>query len=120
MASEYFVNNLIVQVRLFNRVDGFDIMSVHGDEQFLSLVREYKNVVYNYADTESIVFSLDDAKSFAKLAAVESKITSDLIIGVIPKDNEHRKSAALYQSVANDLGANVVIIDKPSQIFKND
>ncbi len=113
MASEFYldIDSAIVYVRLFAHVDGFDVMSVHGNPEFMDLMREHKNVVYDYSEATRIDITIEDAKSFAKLAGLEAKLTSGLVISVIPRDAEHKKGAELYQNIANELGADIRIIE---------
>ncbi|WP_100641900.1 hypothetical protein [Alteromonas facilis] len=111
MASEFFVNNGIVQIRLFDDVDAFDLMEVHQSTSFLELVREYKHVLYDYSGANVITLTESDARSFAKLATIESQITPELVIGVIPKDDAHKKGSEFYRELAVAGGARVVIVD---------
>lgn len=110
MAVEYSLNNGVVHIRLYDEVDGFDVMNVHNREEFMHDVRRYKKVLYDYSGATDITFTLEDAKAFAKLAAVESSITKDLVIAVLPKDEAHAKAARVYQQNANQGGARVIII----------
>lgn len=117
MASEFYVSNSIVHVRLFGRVDGLDIMAIHGETGFVAASREYKKVVYDYSEATKINFSFDDAIEFAKLAALETQITPALVIGVMPMGKSQLEGSELYRDKANQAGAKVAIIERPEQIL---
>lgn len=117
MASEFYVSNSIVRVRLFGLVDGLDIMGIHGQTGFVSASREYKRIVYDYSEATKIDFTYDDAIKFAKLAALETQITPALVIGVIPMGESQLEVSKLYRDKANQAGAKVVIIEPANYRF---
>ncbi|WP_156896249.1 hypothetical protein [Aestuariibacter salexigens] len=97
-------------------IDGLDLMNIHSDAEFVRKVRECKRLVYDYRGAERIELTLEDAEALAKLAGLESSITDDLIIGIITKDDAHLKGSQIYQRLANQAGANVIIIDDLDQM----
>ena len=111
MSHEFFLKEGIVYVRLFDTVDGCDVMHVHNAETFLDLARSHHLVVYDYSDAKEIKITMEDVEAFAKLAIFESQLTPELVIGVIPKDQAHRIGTEHYQSAANKEGANIRIIN---------
>jgi hypothetical protein len=120
MANEFYLNNSIVYVRLFDMVDGYDLMSVHANEKFMDLIRTYEKVIYDYSDATRINFTLQEVKSFAKLASLEAKLTDNFVIGIISNNAEHKKMIEIYQSNASQSGARVLIIDSPEELLQAD
>lgn len=110
MASTFHITDNTVIVELSGNVDGCDVMGIHSEEGFLTAARQYKRVIYDYRKAKQILFGLEDAEAFAKLAGVETQITPTLKLGVIIKDKSQLSGTELYQSKANALGADVQIL----------
>jgi hypothetical protein len=120
MAIEFHILKTIVYVGLFDKVDGYDLMRIHANEGFMDLVRTYAKVVYDYSDAVQINITEQEVRSFAKLAGIEAKLTNHFVIGIIPQNAQHKYMVELYQNIAVESGAKVLIIDELEQVLNSD
>jgi hypothetical protein len=69
-------------------VEALDVISLTGDQEFITNLRLLEKVVHDFSQAEEVLMDFEDIKKLTLLSNLESNFTENLLGIAIPKDEE--------------------------------
>lgn len=104
MAYKVEYHKDVVVISFYDHVDGLDVAQLHRDTLFIEGLRQFNKILYDYSPARSLCMALDDVRSFARLAHIESQFTPHMHLVIVPQNTDYLDRAHRYQDMVSELG----------------